>query len=77
MGTLQTEIKIPFQEKNGNLTLREKEILTLMASGYRNKTIADDLKISPYTVKTHICRIYKKTNANNRFQAELWALKCL
>ena len=73
----QYEMKIPFQGKNGNLTLREKEILTLMASGYRNKTIADDLKISPYTVKTHICRIYKKTNASSRFQAALWALKYL
>ena len=77
METLQNEIKIPFQQKNGNLTLREREILTLVASGYNNKTISNDLRISPHTVKGHICRIYRKINTNNRFQAALWAVKYL
>ena len=73
----QNEIKFPFQERNSKLTLREREILFLMTSGCSNKTISDDLRISPNTVRTHICHIYKKTKANNRFQAALWALKYL
>ncbi|MCG6974392.1 MAG: LuxR C-terminal-related transcriptional regulator [Desulfobacterales bacterium] len=77
METLQNEIKIPFQKKNGNLTLGEREILALVASGYNNKTISDKLRISPHTVKTYICNIYKKINTNNRFQAALWAIKNL
>ena len=77
METLQNEIKISFSKSNGYLTPREKQILAFMASGYNYKTIADDLRISPSTVKTHISNIYKKTNSNNRFQAVLWAFNYL
>ena len=62
---------------SSNLTLREKEILTLMASAYGNKEIASKLCISFHTVKTHVYNIYKKINANSRFQAALWAAKNL
>ena len=77
MKKLQREITISFAEKNGRLTPREKEILTLVTLGYSNKAISDDLRISPNTIKRHVCNIYKKINTNNRFQAALWAVKYL
>jgi LuxR family transcriptional regulator, positive regulator of biofilm formation len=64
-------------EKLNCLTQREREILTRLVTGAGNKKIADDLFISPHTVKTHIYNIYKKLEINNRLQATLWAAKHL
>ena len=66
-----------FDQAAASLTLREKEILILMASGFSNKGIAGELFISGHTVKTHVYNIYRKINVDNRFQAALWAAKNL
>lgn len=54
-----------------NLSLRELEVLQLMANGLRNKDIATELCISEVTVKTHVSRIFRKLNKNNRTAAIL------
>ena len=59
------------------LTTRELEILTLIASGATNDQIAEELFISPHTVKTHIYNIFKKIDVSNRLQATLWAAENL
>ena len=60
-----------------HLTSREKEILIKISSGSTNSKIAEDLYISPHTVRTHIYNIFKKINVPNRLQAAFWAAKNL
>jgi len=50
------------------LTKREKEIFTLIATGYDNDQIAQELYISERTVRNHVSIIYSKLNIENRFQ---------
>ncbi len=51
------------------LTLRECEILELLASGQSYKEMARSLGISPNTVKTHLARVYQKLEVERRTHA--------
>jgi DNA-binding NarL/FixJ family response regulator len=51
------------------ISLRECEVLDLLASGAANKVIARKLGISPNTVKTHVARLFEKLEAGNRTEA--------
>jgi LuxR family maltose regulon positive regulatory protein len=51
------------------LTRREKEILRLMGRGLTNPEIAEELVISPHTVRTHATHIYAKLAVSNRARA--------
>lgn len=48
-----------------NLTVREKEILTLIVQGYTNKDIAQKLVVSHKTVDTHRTNLMKKLGVHN------------
>ena len=48
------------------LSLREIEIVRLVASGLRNQAIGKQLFISEGTVKIHLHNIYRKLNVNSR-----------
>lgn len=51
------------------LTLREQEVLELIADGLSNKAIAQRLALAEGTVKLHLHRIYSKLQVNGRVQA--------
>ncbi|HEY3275195.1 MAG TPA: LuxR C-terminal-related transcriptional regulator [Syntrophorhabdaceae bacterium] len=63
----------PAEAHEGALTLREKEIVRLMAQGFSNKQIAGILSISPDTVKTHVRNIFSKLGVTDRTRAAVWA----
>jgi DNA-binding NarL/FixJ family response regulator len=50
------------------LTVREREVMALVAGGLSNGEIAERLVISPATAKTHVSRAMRKVNAHDRAQ---------
>ncbi|WP_330176195.1 response regulator transcription factor [Streptomyces sp. NBC_01498] len=50
------------------LTVREREVLVLVAGGHSNDEIAERLVVSPLTVKTHVNRAMAKLSARDRAQ---------
>ena len=55
------------------LTLREQEILRLVARGFSNAEIADELLVSENTVKSHVKNILGKLHMKNRSEAANYA----
>jgi len=70
-----TQMKQDPYEYEATLTLREVEILKLVARGLSNEEIAEQLVISTRTVGVHISHLLDKLHLNNRTQAALFALK--
>lgn len=56
------------EQDTSSLTVRETEILGLVAKGMSNRHIAEQLAISEYTVKNHIKNIFHKLHLDNRSQ---------
>jgi DNA-binding NarL/FixJ family response regulator len=67
------EQKPPPEKLPDGLTLREAEILAMMARGMTNPDIAAELYISAQTIKSHINRIFAKTGSANRTAAIRYA----
>ena len=59
----------------GDLTDREREILTLLAQGMRNEDIAAQLYISPQTVQTHVRNILGKLRVHSKLEAVAFAVR--
>ena len=57
------------------LTVREHEVLDLIAAGRSNREIARALSLAEKTVKTHVSNILMKLGVADRTQAALWAVR--
>ena len=57
------------------LTRQEQTVLLLVAKGWRNARIAQELYISPRTVESHLYRIFDKLNVSSRTEAAVYVLR--
>jgi len=75
--TAQTLVETANQppEPGLDLTEREREVLTLMVEGQINAKIAEELNVSPFTVKSHVSNILFKLGVASRTEAVTLALR--
>jgi DNA-binding NarL/FixJ family response regulator len=59
----------------GTLTGREREVLELLARGWSNRRISQELSIAEITVRTHVSHLFDKLGVSNRVEAALHALR--
>jgi NarL family two-component system response regulator LiaR len=76
--TVYTAIGLPDSSstdaaKSAGLTARELAILTALAQGKSNASIAKELWVAPQTVKFHLTNIYRKLSVANRTEAARYA----
>lgn len=57
------------------LTVREREVVIQVTHGLSNKQIADSLRISERTARTHVSNILVKLDLSSRTQLALWAIR--
>ncbi len=69
--------KVKSPPELATLTPREKEVLKLIAAGYSNREIAEQLYITERTVKNHVNSILRRLNLRDRTQAAIFATSYL
>ena len=81
---VMTQFSNGLRSSNGNgggaardrnpLSTREREIVSLIAQGYKNKEMAEKMFISEQTVKNHLHNIFDKLGVSDRLELALYAI---
>jgi len=61
--------------KRPHLTVRERQLISLMVRGLSNKELAHALQVGVGTVKVYLSRVFKKVGVRDRYELALYALK--
>jgi two-component system, NarL family, nitrate/nitrite response regulator NarL len=64
--------KVP--RERAQLSQREREIIILIAQGYKNKEIAEKMFITEQTVKNHLHNVFDKLGVSDRLELALYAI---
>jgi DNA-binding NarL/FixJ family response regulator len=64
----------PKSRERSPLSAREREIVALVAQGYKNKEMAEKMFISEQTVKNHLHNIFDKLGVSDRLELALYAI---
>lgn len=72
---IEARVEHPAIADAPELSEREMDVLALMARGWNNRRIAQELWISEPTVKTHVSHILHKLHTSDRTQAVVEAIK--
>lgn len=67
-----TNGKLP--RERAQLSQREREIIILIAQGYKNKEIAEKMFITEQTVKNHLHNVFDKLGVSDRLELALYAI---
>ena len=68
------EVGGPRERERPRLSNREREIVALVAQGFKNKEIAERMFISEQTVKNHLHNIFDKLGVSDRLELALYAI---
>ena len=60
--------------ERAHLSQREREIIVLIAQGYKNKEIAEKMFITEQTVKNHLHNVFDKLGVSDRLELALYAI---
>jgi two-component system nitrate/nitrite response regulator NarL len=66
--------RLGLREQGGALSTREREIVILVAQGFKNKEMAERMFISEQTVKNHLHNIFDKLGVSDRLELALYAI---
>ncbi len=70
----ETDAAVPAGRRRAPLSAREREVVALVAQGFKNKEMAERMFISEQTVKNHLHNVFDKLGVSDRLELALYAI---